>query len=261
MITPHRKNLGFSLLETLLAIALGFLLTSGIFQLYINFKRIYTEQEQLISAQENASMALIILTTAIKNAGYSGCAGKKLYPAVQGGRSGNSDHIIIKTANNALAKLKTPTTTNTKILYVTNNPAKKDNPNLLIADCVHSQLFKATSFSQQIKTDTSIDQIYQIADTEIGQVTVTEYYVAKTSRKDNYGQPVYALYSRLDGKSAEELVEGITSLQINYSVTGNYVLASQVSDWNNISGVRLLLTVAIKKGVAKSWESYINLRN
>jgi type IV pilus assembly protein PilW len=259
----YQQNAGFSLVETLVAMTLGLILISGAMQVYLSFKKTYINQAQLIAAQENGRAAILILSAAIRTSGYSGCQGEVFFHPLEGisQTSPASDGIIIKTANSNIAKLTMPIDQATNIIYATNNPADQDNPDLLIADCVHAQLFKATSFGKQIKTAIAIQPTYQILDTEIGRVTTTTYFIKKTKRKNIYGKPVFALYSTVNAKQAEELIEGINQMQIEYGILGAYLAANQVSNWDMVQSVHLILTVDLGNGATKTWETYVALRN
>jgi type IV pilus assembly protein PilW len=263
LMFDFRNNAGFSLIETFIAITLGLIILTGVMQVYLNFKKTYANQNQLIAAQENGRTAIMILTNAIHTAGYTGCEDKKLFYAVQAITNTNQvgDGIVIKTADNALTKLTTPIETPTTTIEVTANPADKDDPDLLIADCTHAQLFQATSFGSKIKTNITIEPTYQILDTEVGGVTTTSYYVKPTSRINPDGEPIFALYSITNGKEPEELVEGIDNLQIEYGASGHYLTGAQVTNWDEVQSVHLILAVDLGKGETKSWETFVTLRN
>ena len=73
------------------------------------------------------------------------------------------------------------------------------------------------------------------------------YFVGVTGRTNAAGQAVTALY-RFDGNSAQELVDGVDDLQIEYALDtdGNGVVDSfadpgGVADWSQVMAVRISL--------------------
>lgn len=67
---------GFSLVEILVALMVGTLLSMGISQVYINSKKTYTLQEQVARLQENARYALDRIARDIRMAGSIGCTSR-----------------------------------------------------------------------------------------------------------------------------------------------------------------------------------------
>lgn len=64
---------GFSLVEIMVALAAGLLLSAGIMQVYLGVKQTYNAQEQLARLQENGRYALDIMSNDIRMAGSIGC--------------------------------------------------------------------------------------------------------------------------------------------------------------------------------------------
>ncbi len=62
-------------------------------------------------------------------------------------------------------------------------------------------------------------------------------------RNDTRGVPIRALYRRINGKVAEEIVEGVENMAITYLVGGAYVSASPALNWANVTAVRVVLTL------------------
>ncbi len=70
------KNYGYSLIEILIALVLGVMVTVGVFQIYISNKQSFHLTENQSRLQENARFALHFLTEDIRLAGYLGCASR-----------------------------------------------------------------------------------------------------------------------------------------------------------------------------------------
>ncbi len=67
------KEKGFTLVEMMVALLVGFLVLSGISQIFIKTKRASVLQDELARMQENSRYAMQILGNEIRNAGYLGC--------------------------------------------------------------------------------------------------------------------------------------------------------------------------------------------
>ncbi|MDD7805550.1 MAG: PilW family protein [Endozoicomonas sp. (ex Botrylloides leachii)] len=67
------RPMGFSLVELIIALLLGILLTAGAGKVFLSTNKTYTLQDQLIRMQENARTALELLVKDIRMSGYTGC--------------------------------------------------------------------------------------------------------------------------------------------------------------------------------------------
>ena len=69
-----KKITGFSVLELLIALALGLMVVAGIVQLFVGNSRTYEIVTAQARLQENARFAFDFITQAARSAGYFGCA-------------------------------------------------------------------------------------------------------------------------------------------------------------------------------------------
>src|SRR3990167_1947403 len=69
-----RNNVGFTLLETILALSLSAMIVGLSFKLYLLHFKDLTQVSEQLSIQENTEMTLTALKNEIKQAGYIGCA-------------------------------------------------------------------------------------------------------------------------------------------------------------------------------------------
>ena len=67
------KATGFTLLELLIAMAMGIAVMSGVVSVLVVSKSNYITERELAGLQENARFALKFLTEEIQMAGYNGC--------------------------------------------------------------------------------------------------------------------------------------------------------------------------------------------
>lgn len=68
-----KRQVGFSLVEIMVAMVAGLLLTAGIGQVYLGAKQTYNTQDQLSRLQENGRYALELLSRDLRMAGSLGC--------------------------------------------------------------------------------------------------------------------------------------------------------------------------------------------
>jgi len=71
----RRKHCGFTPIETLVALAVGLVLSFSVLQVYLASKQTYRAADALARIQENARFAMDLLGRDIRMAGYQGCAG------------------------------------------------------------------------------------------------------------------------------------------------------------------------------------------
>jgi type IV pilus assembly protein PilW len=86
---------GFSLVELMLALALGLVVVTGIVQLFVGNSQTYNVLNGQARMQENARFALDIISRAARTAGYFGCANSpdNLVWALTGGNIDNSNLV------------------------------------------------------------------------------------------------------------------------------------------------------------------------
>ncbi|MGH1373243.1 MAG: PilW family protein [Cellvibrionaceae bacterium] len=74
---------GLTLVELLIAMTLGIILTYGVTEIYINSKQTYRSQDGLARMQESARFALDFIARDIRSSGYVGCSNiKTITPSV-----------------------------------------------------------------------------------------------------------------------------------------------------------------------------------
>jgi type IV pilus assembly protein PilW len=104
MTMQSRTQRGFSLVELMVAMAIGIFLMFGAVTVFTNSKRTYNENEIASRLQENLRFASEILTHDARMAGYYGCANTdipsttgnptKLHSSIPAGLITNANHII-----------------------------------------------------------------------------------------------------------------------------------------------------------------------
>ncbi|EAR20899.1 PilW family protein [Nitrococcus mobilis] len=281
---------GFSLVEIMVALTLSLLLLGAVFQIFISAKTSYRMNEGLARLQETGRFAADILAGDIRMAGYQGCMTlDQLTPNVivknppselllydpanllrgqNNLASGNalgavvgSDSLSIRKASTTAAHLTGNMTAVNANIQIDGNPSGfKKNDILMITDCANADIFQASSVSNgsgtvtiahasNVNTTNNLSKAYQ-SDARLMAFESSTYYVADTTRTNEAGEPIYALYVRRLGGTPVELVAGVEDMQVLYGEDGNadgsvdsYANAGAVADFANVLSVRVALLV------------------
>jgi type IV pilus assembly protein PilW len=70
-----RGQQGLTLVEIMVAVTLGLILTAGLIQVFVSNKQAYRVQEGVARMQENGRFAIDFITRDVRGAGFLGCAG------------------------------------------------------------------------------------------------------------------------------------------------------------------------------------------
>ncbi|MCD6706281.1 MAG: PilW family protein [Thiobacillus sp.] len=73
-LMPCERQRGFSLVELMIAMTIGFIVLAGIGYLYVESRQAFRSMDNLSRMQESARYALEIMSRDIRMAGYRGCA-------------------------------------------------------------------------------------------------------------------------------------------------------------------------------------------
>ncbi|NCP03074.1 MAG: prepilin-type N-terminal cleavage/methylation domain-containing protein [Deltaproteobacteria bacterium] len=72
--TMSKHEQGLTLVELLVALAIGLVLLGGVYQVFVSSTTVYRKNEQFARLQENARFAMEILGRNLRTAGYTGCS-------------------------------------------------------------------------------------------------------------------------------------------------------------------------------------------
>lgn len=70
------KQMGLSLIELMIAITLGIILMTGVVQVFVSSKTVYSSQQAMSRVQETGRLAIEFLSRDARMAGYMGCASR-----------------------------------------------------------------------------------------------------------------------------------------------------------------------------------------
>lgn len=80
LLEPYGNQRGFSLVELMIAMTIGFIVLAGIGYLYLESRQAFRGMDNLSRMQESARYALEIMSRDIRMAGYRGCASSSVTP-------------------------------------------------------------------------------------------------------------------------------------------------------------------------------------
>ena len=159
------KAAGFSIIEMMVALTLGLILSTLLFNNYVDAAGALSMQSSMYHLQEVVNVSNDIITHEIEQAGYIGCA--KLVPGfpvkhfqqyslTAGNQLIVTDvNIISRHASMMNAELLN-LNPDKKTLYVSDNLSFKADDILIISDCQHAEIFKVKHIfhlHQQLKIE------------------------------------------------------------------------------------------------------------
>ena len=275
-----RHQHGLTMVELMVAITIGLILTAGIIQIFVNSKQTYRVEEALSRVQESGRLGLGFMANDIRMAGFWGCqptadnvrnnlnAGTGYIDftagAVSGteGGSGVPDSITLRGADGSSGITPLPNGGSGKYSPLPSASLAVNSPNnlnpdeiLLISDCVGGDIFQITNNNPggtgtvDHNTGTgspgnasNLSKVYK-GDAFLYTVREISYTIAAGAD----GQP--ALWRSVNG-SNQEIVDDVSDLQILYGEdmdndrsVDRYVNASNVADFRNVYSVQVQLTI------------------
>jgi len=225
-----QESNGFSLIEVMVALVLSLILLAGFVQVFLSQRQQYQVQSAMAAIQENGRAAITLLSNAIHEAGYLGCLSLSENTVIQSSEAikktlvNKQDALVVQHMSSQTNALTEDMKQNNRLLLGL-YPRYKKGEQLIISDCVHSELFQiekvsiSKRFNQQWITSTKAlkNRYYQFAD--LGSFMRHTFYIKKTTRRDLAGRPIHAMYVRGVNKRAHELIEGVDSMKLQISNT------------------------------------------
>lgn len=86
-ITPPHKQQGLSIVELMIAIAIGLIITAAVSSVYISSKSSATYQNEVIKIQENGRLATDLIGRSLMSVSFQGCASLQSTPTITSGVS------------------------------------------------------------------------------------------------------------------------------------------------------------------------------
>ncbi|AMO69389.1 type IV pilus assembly protein PilW [gamma proteobacterium BDW918] len=228
------KQLGFGLVELMIAVTLGILLSTAVIQVFLATSTSSKMLDSMAQIQENARFAMRFLSREIRMAGYMGCSsigaagfnnialptslaifspGTALVGVDNVGASDamsavvGTDRVTIKRASDEFITLTgnlSPDNANVKIEDNSVGFVKEDF--VMVTDCLNGDMFRITNTPKKkgegqttlahANGSNSDNKLSKIytGEAEVFGFQVIDFFIADTGRKSSAGNPINALY-------------------------------------------------------------------
>jgi type IV pilus assembly protein PilW len=255
-----KQQLGLSLVELMIAVAIGIFLTAGLIQLFTSSQQTYRVQENLSRLQENARFAMQIISRDIRMADFAGCKSNSVSDATNGidtthgdydatlhdftsaigglnGAAGASvaldteDTLTIISAADSGASVQAPFgPLPSSNITVTTGHGFEQGDILLIADCTQADMFQITN---DPSAGTAIAHVAggftsnpgSIAEPGNSSASLSRVYTGEASlyrlTSNTYDIQVGANGLNALFRNNQELIEGIENMQVLYGEDAN----------------------------------------
>lgn len=272
MAMPRRMR-GLTLVEIMIALLIGLVLTGGAIQIFVSSKQGYRANEALARIQENGRYALNFLQRDVRGTGFWGCAqdvevndttdgggaginlGGEPIQGTDGG-AGAPDTVTIRKATQGTSINVTQAMPNTSAnVFLSSTDDLQEGDLMIVTDCESADLFMVTN--NNVNNDNLAHNTgrshngVQNATTEFSNTYNTDA-IAYSASETTYQITNNGLERTVNG-AVERLVDDIVDLQISYGVDtdnnevpNSYVTAAQIAanaglDWSEILSVRIRL--------------------
>lgn len=257
---------GLTLIELLIAIAIGTLLLVMFVQIYFGIRSATELQVAINDIEFNARRAITILSSELKRAGHIGCARLSAeFPLVQNNIINNSNKVLGSDDQIAVKYVDLPGVVliemNNDSLIVTNDKEFKANELLMISDCNKGEVFRVKNVSvhgdlQTITPETKLLNVYD-DNAEVGRIVSNRYFV----RDD--GESKSLMVEDIEHRKIT-LVENVMAINFVYTVNEGAQIkelqASEVQDWSKVVGVFANIKVTTQRPTfEKVWHMYVAL--
>lgn len=238
----YRFSQGLSLIELMIAVVIGLLLTAAVMQIFIATKNTYRMQESMARLQENGRFAVNFLDADLRMAGYMGCGNVDKVPVniIANGLNNNSfsgsviveglnnvstgnawgaapgtDVVIVRKVNSDAMRLTANLASVSSDIQVSSNAAGvKAGDILFISDCLNTDVFKATTVSSgsgpvtightgASNSTVNLTKAYG-SDAEVLQFEPVAYFVRDSGRSTPDGAAIRSLYVKRQGGALAE---------------------------------------------------------
>lgn len=242
----------YSVIELLVSVCLATVVSFTMLDVLLSYHHRYLQSEYYFSLQEHQRLSAHLLSSVIETTAYLGCASiDDDFPIINNGSTQFFDaHNALQFFSSSSQDLPNFITAklvhdsqvmvirrglpiNDQLLLPVNGGhdlvttaqlAFDPSDNIILSDCHHAELLHIQSVinsgqQQRITTTKTMKFDYPIA-AQVSLLQVIAFYVADTGRQQ-HGQSVYALYQKIEGQSAQELVPDVQRLLVSHQ--GRYL--------------------------------------
>lgn len=178
------KQAGLSLIELMVALVLGLVISAAIIQVFLTSKNVYRMQDAMARIQENGRFAVDYISRDLRMAGYMGCGNLDRIPVnviadtpanwvfdpsnflagqndvaatnVLGAKPGTDAIQMRRAAGESIRLTGNLSVSNANIQLVDNRHGFKKDDTLMISDCVAADVFNVVNNPQTNNTDKKV---------------------------------------------------------------------------------------------------------
>ena len=233
----HRQQ-GVTLVELMIALAIGLLVTVAMLKVYVDASRMYRFNEGLARVQENGRFALEFIRRDVRVAGFWGCNSDTVpWPGIKtdsnayidvdaGDIAGtsddglnSSDSLTFRSATGSGALVTADMSGTDGTITVDSASALATGTAALISDCENGDLFQITDISGKVLVHAAGTNANKLPDLQKAYTAGARVYNAREitfSIQNDPSSGAPTLYREVIGEGAQPLVEGIENMQILY---------------------------------------------
>ncbi|WP_078121902.1 PilW family protein [Thiosocius teredinicola] len=302
------KQKGLTLVELMISVALSLLLLAGVMVLFSGNKTSHRMQEGMSTLQDSGRYAVTAIKRDINAAGFGGCISSSQDPILiaasplpyvreyrdgqlvagendVSGRTIEGEPVTDGTdvlqirgpLGSAVFYVKQRVSAIPPIVVQGDASAFATGDYLVVSDCVHTEIFKASSVSVTTGPPASttiahasshndrggIFQTKMGSDSVVMRLSTHTYFIAPSSWTNASGATVLSLYRATGDGSPDELLQGVEDMQVTYGIDSNgdggvdsFRDAASVTDWTQVASVNVSLLVNSVDNASDTLASY-----
>lgn len=270
MNTPRRER-GFSLVEMMVALALGLFIVGGAVAIFLGTRQASRTTDNMSRLQESARFAFELMSREFREAGNTPCGswlaitsivpgtdwwatwtqgaqgygGSTEFPGVAfgsttGARVAGTDAVELRSTQGGIEAVAERGGSTELKLKSSGASELKAGDIALACDYRKGQIFKvADNSGSALNTGGDMGEgNYFLASSRVTRLSATAWYIGRTGRPETGGLGLF----RTTPAGAQEVIDGVRDMQIDFLFGGNYVDASLVTDWSQVNAARITLT-------------------
>jgi len=256
MIPRHLNkaaNKGFSLIELMVAMALGLIVLGAAIAVFQSNLRTFNANGGLNRVQEGARVAFELISRDLRAAGGSACS---IASSIQSSGvvsnafsetpvTGSATELTVTSGEDSAYKVTESTPTSVTLEIADAAVAFKKDDWVLLCNARKTYVVQAATVSGKNVTFATLpggynpmsDSFAPPAAVVLAKVRSSRWYVALNTRGGN------SLFVSRFGAAGEEVAEGVQSLALTYLETGSTAYTAAPADWRDVIAVRMDMTL------------------
>ncbi|MFB1487587.1 MULTISPECIES: PilW family protein [unclassified Thiocapsa] len=251
------RQAGLTMVEILVALALGLFLMAGILSVYLGSKQTYRVVEALARSQENGRYAVELLGRTVRMAGFVGCARldnslpvniivdkpplgiepedfHKSFIQIDVDEDvadlmASGTDVLVVRGGGPMARLDAEKVKNANAKIDLNADDWEAGDILIISDCAGVDIFRATNVSKDpnemgitVAHASNRNEPNELSKTytigaDVMSYRETTFFIAESQAAD-CTEPCRGLWRRLGGEDPQEILQGVENMQILFGI-------------------------------------------